>query len=155
MSAGYYGNTTLSIIYDFLYLTLSIDFLHNSVSLTFYYYSNRFLSTHPYNTQKSQDLDNCEYSKEELNQVLEQIKETSFFEICSKKLLRAQRKAEYSPVNIGHFALAVSPMIGYIQITSPIRRGPDLINHEIGKEIRHNPNFLIDEEKMEELGMLN
>jgi len=97
------------------------------------------------------NLNKEELRSKDIQKLLEQIRETNFFEICSKKLLRSQRKAEYSPINIGHFALAVSPMIGYIQITSPIRRGPDLINHEIGKELRHNPNFLIDEEKMEEL----
>jgi ribonuclease R len=43
------------------------------------------------------------------------------------------------------------PTIAYIQITSPIRRGPDFVNHEIGKELRHNDNFLMDQEKMQEL----
>lgn len=87
----------------------------------------------------------------DLQLMLEQIKETKFFEICSKKLLRAQKKAEYSPINIGHFALGVMDSIGYIQITSPIRRGPDFVNHEIGKELRYNNNFLIEQEKMQEL----
>lgn len=87
----------------------------------------------------------------DIQKLLEQIKETKFFEVCSKKLLRSQRKAEYSPVNIGHFALAVPSNIAYIQITSPIRRGPDLVNHKIRKEVLYNENFLMDIEKLDEL----
>lgn len=97
------------------------------------------------------NLNKEDVRSKDIQLMIEQIKETKFFEICSKKLLRAQKKAEYSPINIGHFALGVMPVVGYIQITSPIRRGPDLVNHEIGKEIRHNENFLVDQEKMQEL----
>ena len=89
----------------------------------------------------------------DFQKILEQLKETEYFEMCSKKLLRTQRKAIYDPDNIGHFALAVPSHLGYIQITSPIRRGPDLENHIIGKELRHNDNFLMDTDKLEEISV--
>ncbi len=46
--------------------------------------------------------------------------------MISHVMLRAMRKAEYNPINIGHFGLASEH---YAHFTSPIRRYPDLILH--------------------------
>lgn len=47
-------------------------------------------------------------------------------EYLSKKIFGCMNRAFYSNKNIGHFALSFST---YTTFTSPIRRGPDLINH--------------------------
>ena len=51
--------------------------------------------------------------------------------ILNGVLLRAMKKAVYSPHNIGHFGLACT---SYTHFTSPIRRYPDLLTHRWVKE---------------------
>lgn len=60
--------------------------------------------------------------------ILNTIKNDDCFEAVSEMLLKAMEKAEYSPVNTGHFGLSESD---YSHFTSPIRRCADLINHII------------------------
>ncbi|MFO7949597.1 MAG: RNB domain-containing ribonuclease [Candidatus Fermentibacteraceae bacterium] len=49
-------------------------------------------------------------------------------DLVSEAVLRSLRKAEYSPANDGHFGLALH---SYMHFTSPIRRYPDLLVHQV------------------------
>jgi ribonuclease R len=49
-------------------------------------------------------------------------------DLVSEAILRSLRKAEYSPANDGHFGLALH---SYMHFTSPIRRYPDLLVHQV------------------------
>jgi ribonuclease R len=59
-------------------------------------------------------------------QLLEKAKETPFALMVHELVLRNQSQAVYSPVNIGHFGLALPR---YAHFTSPIRRYADLLVH--------------------------
>jgi ribonuclease R len=59
-------------------------------------------------------------------QLLEKAKETPFATMVHELVLRSQSQAVYSPVNIGHFGLALPR---YAHFTSPIRRYADLLVH--------------------------
>ena len=67
--------------------------------------------------------------------LLEKVKGKAAEPIISMLALRAMQKAEYSPVNEGHFGLAAEY---YTHFTSPIRRYPDLFIHRIIKAVLHN-----------------
>ncbi len=55
--------------------------------------------------------------------------------IYTELLLQSMKRAYYSPVNIGHFGLALNY---YTHFTSPIRRYPDLQTHRIIRKVRDN-----------------
>ncbi len=59
-------------------------------------------------------------------QLLDKAKETPFALMVHELVLRSQSQAVYSPVNIGHFGLALPR---YAHFTSPIRRYADLLVH--------------------------
>jgi ribonuclease R len=59
-------------------------------------------------------------------QLLDRVKGSPFAEMIHELVLRSQSQAVYSPVNIGHFGLALAR---YSHFTSPIRRYSDLLVH--------------------------
>ncbi len=65
------------------------------------------------------------------NEILEKIQGEPCEKVINTMLLRAMMKAKYSPVNMGHFGLALK---NYCHFTSPIRRYPDLAIHRILKK---------------------
>ncbi len=58
--------------------------------------------------------------------LLEQASGSPFAEMVHELVLRSQSQAVYSPVNLGHFGLALAR---YCHFTSPIRRYSDLLVH--------------------------
>lgn len=66
--------------------------------------------------------------------------------IINTVILRTLKRALYSEVNLGHFALAFE---NYVHFTSPIRRYPDLIVHRIIKEVIKNG--MLSQERLERL----
>lgn len=72
-------------------------------------------------------------NSKQIQSILEQIKGTYLEDILSEYLIHAMKMAEYSAINIGHFALG---LVAYIQVTSPIRRAGDLWNQYYMKKER-------------------
>jgi len=66
----------------------------------------------------------------DLQQILDEVKDTPNEVLIGTYMLRSLMKAEYLPVCDGHFGLATKY---YCHFTSPIRRYPDLIIHKILK----------------------
>ena len=62
----------------------------------------------------------------DLARVLERVAGSDIMDPVQEIVLRCQALAEYSPVNIGHFGLALK---AYCHFTSPIRRYADLMVH--------------------------
>jgi ribonuclease R len=60
------------------------------------------------------------------SEILRRAADTPYAQLVSELVLRAQAQAVYSPVNIGHFGLALRR---YAHFTSPIRRYADLLVH--------------------------
>lgn len=67
----------------------------------------------------------------DLQQIMNQVKDTPNETLIGTYMLRSLMKAEYLPSCDGHFGLATKY---YCHFTSPIRRYPDLIVHRILKE---------------------
>jgi ribonuclease R len=60
------------------------------------------------------------------NHIIERLGESDFRPQVMEQILRTQTQAYYSPVNAGHFGLALG---SYAHFTSPIRRYADLVVH--------------------------
>ena len=69
---------------------------------------------------------NFKGSQKELQIILNKISKLDEGAILSNLVLRAMKRAKYSPENAGHYALALKI---YGQFTSPIRRLGDYLNH--------------------------
>jgi ribonuclease R len=64
----------------------------------------------------------------QLQHLLDQVKDTNEEALINEVAIRSMAKAVYSPFNIGHYGLGFDH---YTHFTSPIRRFPDLIIHDI------------------------
>ncbi len=60
------------------------------------------------------------------NEILRRVADTPYATLVPQLVLRSQAQAVYSPMNIGHFGLALRR---YAHFTSPIRRYADLVVH--------------------------
>src|SRR5699024_2786312 len=72
-----------------------------------------------------------EIHPQELQKVLERVKEQPEEMVVSKLMLRSMKQAKYSEESISHSGLATD---FYTNFTSPIRRYPDLIVHRLIKK---------------------
>lgn len=68
------------------------------------------------------------FDRGELQRLLEEVSGTNLSEAVNMELLRCMKRAEYSSSSAPHFALNFST---YCHFTSPIRRYPDLVVHQI------------------------
>ncbi len=95
------------------------------------------------------------YHSNDVRSILENADDELVKTVLSQLLLRSLPKAYYGPENIGHFGLASD---AYDQVTSPIRRFPDLISHRLIKKYMFEPenfeklNFEAISEQLYELG---
>ena len=90
-------------------------------------------------------------SRQDLQQLLQKTAGTPSAQAVHFAVLRTLTKAEYSPVPIGHFALASH---AYAHFTSPIRRYPDLVVHralQVYLEATQNGTAVIGGRKRAEL----
>ncbi len=77
-------------------------------------------------------------SREELQALLDATRDTDAVRAVHMAVLRTLSKAEYSPAQVGHFALASE---AYAHFTSPIRRYPDLTVHRaLGEYLKLTDN---------------
>ena len=82
-------------------------------------------------------------SREDLQRLLDQVRQTPHTHAVNYAFLRSLKQAEYAPEPLGHYALAAEH---YCHFTSPIRRYPDLTIHRlvdrlVAREKMPHPGF--------------
>ena len=87
------------------------------------------------------------YGQKAIQNILNEFKDTPEYSIISNLLLRSMSKAKYSVENVGHFALALD---NYCHFTSPIRRFPDLMVHNLIDRFINNSDIHHHLEKLKE-----
>jgi len=87
----------------------------------------------------------------DVQRVLEQSEGKPFAHVLHRLVLRSMQRAQYTPVNAGHFGLAYET---YAHFTSPIRRYADLIVHRRLKALIQgkDPNKVQPEATLAEIG---
>lgn len=97
-------------------------------------------------------------SRQHLQALLDSVNSTDQSQAVNYAFLRSLKQAEYSPLDMGHFALAVD---NYCHFTSPIRRYPDLTIHrqfdelvkqESRKKGSRKPKQLLGVDELTKLG---
>ncbi len=84
-----------------------------------------------------------------LSEVVKQFRGRPEETLMNYLLLRSMARAEYSPINVGHFGLALK---NYLHFTSPIRRYPDLVAHRQLWQLINGKKSLYTHEELIELG---
>lgn len=87
-----------------------------------------------------------------LQQVIKQLSVKEEFQALSQFFVKTMPRALYSTENIGHFALALD---FYTHFTSPIRRGCDLIVHELLDLYNKDISYVNFEELEDELAIIS
>jgi ribonuclease R len=91
---------------------------------------------------------NSSNKPKQFQQLLEQASGTTEEILINDVAIRSMAKAEYSVKNIGHYGLAFK---NYAHFTSPIRRFPDLVVHQILFDKLNNRKPLFSNKEIEEI----